>query len=148
MLEKLYVKYMPLYFFGLVYMMLFGCGRTAGEIGNLQLKPFHMILNFTSFKVPFEDFFLNIVCNVVVFMPFGFLGLIHKNCKNIGILLPLFICGIISIELTQHFTGRGVADIDDVFLNTIGMLSGYFLFSKLAISEEEEIHDLEWQTES
>lgn len=148
MLEKLYVKYMPLYVFGLVYMMLFGCGRTAGEIGNLQLKPFHMILNFTRYQVPFEDFFLNIICNVLVFMPFGFLGVIHKNLRNAGILIPVFICGIISIELIQHFTGRGVADIDDVFLNTIGMLSGYFVFTKFTSDEQEELQELEWQTKS
>lgn len=29
------------------------------------------------------------------------------------------------IELAQLYTARGTADIDDVFLNTFGMLIGY-----------------------
>jgi glycopeptide antibiotics resistance protein len=30
------------------------------------------------------------------------------------------------IELAQYYTARGTADVDDVFLNTFGMLIGYF----------------------
>jgi len=32
------------------------------------------------------------------------------------------------IESIQYISGRGVADVDDVFLNTLGMLIGFFLF--------------------
>ena len=31
------------------------------------------------------------------------------------------------IELAQYYTARGTADVDDVFLNTFGMLIGYII---------------------
>lgn len=127
LIKDYYTGLIPFYTIFLLYMMLYGCGREAGEIGNLQLVPFRSIQHFLLPQIPFGKFFMNIICNIVVFIPFGWLGLSIKPLKNIFLLLPLYILGIISIELTQHFTGRGMADIDDVILNTLGMLSGYFI---------------------
>ena len=69
---------------------------------------------------------VNIVGNILVFIPFGWIGLLIKKLNNLPLLLFLFISGISVIELAQYYTARGTADVDDVFLNTFGMLIGYF----------------------
>lgn len=128
-LRKYYTTLIPFYTFFLLYMMLFGCGRMSGEVGNLQLTPFRSIHYFTAPSVPFSKFFLNVVCNIVVFVPFGWMGLSFRKMQSFFLLLPLFVVAIIGVELTQHFSGRGTADVDDVILNTLGMSTGYFFLS-------------------
>ncbi len=136
-MKECFKAMLPVYTLLLIYMMLFGMGREAGEIGNLQLTPFRSIERFSSSLVPLNDFIVNIICNIAVFMPFGGLGLYHKFFNPLYIKLPTFVLFIILVELTQHFSGRGVADIDDVILNTIGMLSGYVFYQLLGKEKSE-----------
>ena len=147
MIRSYYSYILPFYTAFLLYMMLFGMGREAGEIGNLQLKPFRSIHFFFVADVSFGRFFLNIICNIAVFVPFGWLGLSFKKVRSIFVLFPVFVFGIMAVELIQHFSGRGTADIDDVILNTVGMLSGYFFLAvfrrKLLQSELDTLDKLE-----
>lgn len=107
--------------------------------------PFETISKFFSTDVSFYDFFINIICNIFLFVPFGFLGLIFKSFNSIKIILPFFIFAIMVMEFLQTITGRGYGEIDDVILNTTGMLIGfilkkYFLKNKSAqIIKESEI---------
>ncbi|OAH64484.1 hypothetical protein AXA65_19210 [Chryseobacterium sp. FP211-J200] len=106
--------------------MFYGCGRHP-EFGFLQLNPLQSITYFLRYNNFFsEKFMVNIVGNILVFIPFGGLGLLIKKLNNLPLLFFLFVCGISMIELAQYYTARGTADIDDVFLNTFGMLIGYF----------------------
>ena len=107
--------------------MFYGCGRHP-EFGFLQLNPLQSITYFLRYNHVFsETFMVNIVGNILVFIPFGGLGLLVKKLNNLPLLFFIFICGICLIELAQYYTARGTADIDDVFLNTFGMLIGYSL---------------------
>ncbi len=147
MLRSYYSYLLPFYVLFLLYMMLFGMGRFAGEVGNLQLIPFHSIKFFFIADVGFGRFFINIICNIVVFVPFGWLGLSFKPLRSLWVLLPVFVFGIIGVELTQHFSGRGTADIDDVILNTLGMLTGFIFLQafqkRLLKTELERLNKLE-----
>ena len=107
-------------------MMFYGCGRHP-ELGFLQLNPLQSITYFLRYNEFFsETFMVNIVGNILVFIPFGWIGLLIKKLNKLPLLLFLFISGISVIELAQYYTARGTADVDDVFLNTFGMLIGYF----------------------
>ena len=68
---------------------------------------------------------VNILGNIIVFIPYGWLGILDKRLNKLPLLSFLFISWICAIELTQYYTARGTADVDDVFLNTLGMLIGY-----------------------
>lgn len=114
-----------------MYMMLIGFGRISTEIRPLQLIPFETISKFFSTDVSFYNFFINIICNIILFIPFGFLGLIFKYFKSIKFLFPFFISAIIFMEFLQTFSGRGYGEVDDVILNTIGMLIGFAIFKFL-----------------
>lgn len=125
-MKRYYAVLIPFYTIFLLYMMFYGCGRHP-EFGFLQLNPLQSITYFLRYNNFFsETFMVNIVGNILVFIPFGGLGLLIKKLNNLPLLFFLFVCGISVIELAQYYTARGTADIDDVFLNTFGMLIGYF----------------------
>lgn len=128
-MKRYFAVGITLYTLFLLYMMFFASGREASEISYLQLKPFITIEKF--FKdthIGKEDFLVNIIGNVFVFSPFGWLGLCIRKFNHLVPAAFFFLIIISSIETLQYFTGRGVADIDDVLLNSTGMLIGFLLF--------------------
>lgn len=76
---------------------------------------------------------VNLLGNVVCFMPFGFLlptiskKKVFKNFLSVTFMAMLFSIGI---ETAQLLTKVGAFDVDDIFLNTVGGLLGY-IFMKL-----------------
>lgn len=89
--------------------------------------------NFIPFKEIFRYeigsrlFVKNIVGNILLFLPYGYFSSEYLNCKKIK--LPCFLTLLVSItiELVQLRIGR-TFDIDDVILNTLGGMLGYFLY--------------------
>ncbi|MFQ9515733.1 MAG: VanZ family protein [Eubacterium sp.] len=73
---------------------------------------------------------VNLLGNIVCFMPFGFLlptvsrKKVFKNVISVTLFAMLFS---VLIETAQLVTKVGAFDVDDIFLNTIGGLSGYIL---------------------
>lgn len=71
---------------------------------------------------------LNIFGNIIPFMPFGFfLPLAFGKMNKFRF---VFICGlsfVLFAEIFQFFTRLGSFDIDDIFLNMIGIISGYLI---------------------
>ena len=95
---------------------------------RINLIPFHSISGFFR-HFRFSTFMINIVGNIVMFIPWGFgLPLLWKKRQSVfsavlfSALLPLFI------ETAQLFIQRSV-DVDDLILNFAGGLSGYILYS-------------------
>ena len=81
------------------------------------------------FRYPFGShlFFKNVVGNVIMFAPYGFfLGYFLKLEKGTSVFILSFLTSI-TIETVQLVIGR-VFDIDDIFLNIIGGLIGYYSY--------------------
>ncbi|SHM31238.1 VanZ family protein [Chryseobacterium polytrichastri] len=128
-MKKYFAIFITTYTILLLYMMFYGSGREASEIGYIQIKPFHTIhLFFSGNHISSKDFIINIIGNIFLFSPFGWLGLTLKKFNHILPITLFFIVAITAIEITQYYSGRGVADIDDVLLNTLGMAIGFVLF--------------------
>lgn len=119
--------------------MFFGCGRVAGEMGFLQLHPFKTIKYFLGDNIETQKFAVNIIGNILVFTPFGWLGLWSKKTFSLPRLFLGFPIVITLIELIQYLTGRGTADVDDLFLNTLGMILGYLSFRIFEVLASEEL---------
>ena len=72
---------------------------------------------------------INIIGNIVAFMPIGLLlPLWHTRGRRLrnGALIG---CGLsITIESLQWIQGQRVTDVDDVMLNTLGAVLGYLVF--------------------
>lgn len=95
---------------------------------RINLIPFRSIRAFFR-HFQFDTFMVNIVGNIVMFIPWGFgLPLLWKKRQSVfsaiffSALLPLFI------ETVQLFIGRSV-DVDDLILNFVGGILGFILYS-------------------
>ena len=97
--------------------------------------------NLIPFKVLFETyqevfvngyinyFLINFLGNIILFIPFGLiLPLLWKTSTKKTILIGF--CSSLFIEICQMFLTRGT-DIDDVMLNTTGVVLGILVFKFL-----------------
>ncbi len=124
-----------LYIIVLSYFLFFSesFGRGNSSIGyryNLELLV--EIKRFIKYRqqVGFDVFVINILGNIVAFMPFGFLlPIIHNKYR--GLLRVAFYSLLFSltVEAIQMLSRVGIFDVDDILLNTIGGILGYLLFA-------------------
>ena len=96
---------------------------------HANLTPFSTIRLFSSARVSSEYSYKNIGGNIIGFIPLGILfPLAFPFLKN-RIRLTGFIFAIsLLFETFQLITGIGVFDVDDLLLNTLGGIAGYFLY--------------------
>lgn len=89
----------------------------------MNLSPFH---DYSSGK---GDTVRQILLNVIMMMPFGFLMPIVKKQKLFSCILWTFLFSL-SIELLQPLIGGfRSSDVTDLITNTVGGMIGYFLYS-------------------
>ena len=90
--------------------------------------------NFTLFKTirMYIDYsyklnsFENLVGNIVVFVPFGFLlPYVMKRGRNFFVMLLNAFVLVLGIEVFQLFSAFGAFDVDDILLNCLGAVLGY-----------------------
>lgn len=71
---------------------------------------------------------LNLIGNIIPFMPFGaFLPFVYPKINSF---IKVFLIGflfVLSIETFQLVTNLGVFDVDDIILNMVGICLGYFI---------------------
>lgn len=125
-----------LYLVALTYFMFFAdaFGRTGHSRQDYayNLELFKEIKRFYQYRevLGIQVFLLNIVGNVIGFMPFGFfLPIVSRrgrrhwyNTVLLGFTLSL------CIEVTQLVYKVGSFDVDDLLLNTIGVVAGYMVY--------------------
>ncbi len=90
--------------------------------------------NFTLFKTirMYIDYsyklnsFENLVGNIVVFVPFGFLlPYVLERGRNFFVMLFNTFLFVLGIEVFQLFSAFGAFDVDDILLNCSGAALGY-----------------------
>ena len=93
--------------------------------------------NFTLFKtirmyIDYSDrlnSFENLVGNVVVFIPFGFLlPYVIDWGRNFLVMLFHAFIFVVGIEFFQLFSAFGAFDVDDILLNCFGAVIGYVFY--------------------
>ena len=86
--------------------------------------PFREIMRY---RIDSTLFYRNVLGNILLFLPFGYLVSYYlKNTKYYIALLLTFITSV-STEVIQMYIGRSF-DIDDILLNLLGGLIGYLIF--------------------
>lgn len=97
----------------------------TGEYVNII--PFKTISGFFRDSTA-DEFWINIISNVVIFVPWGFLlPVLWSKFKKWTAVIPMCLGITVFIEIYQLFIWRNT-DIDDVILNFIGGIIGYALF--------------------
>ena len=103
------------------------------QLVTMQDVPGEHGVNITLFKeitrytVGSHLFYHNVIGNIALFVPFGFLTSYYLDLKKkrYNLLLTLLIS--VTIELIQLRIGRAF-DIDDIILNIVGSFIGYLLY--------------------
>ena len=74
-------------------------------------------------------FILNVVGNILVFVPFGMsLPALFSKCKSLFATTILTFEFSLCVELIQLLTKVGSFDVDDLLLNTIGGICGFLMY--------------------
>ena len=112
------------------------------------------VSNFIPFKEIFrynigsDKFIKNILGNIMLFVPYGFLASYLLNNKKFSVITILTLVASLTIETVQYYIGR-VFDIDDIILNLLGGIAGYLIFigidairSKVKILRNDTVLDV------
>ena len=110
--------------------------------------------NFIPFKEIFRyefgtpKFIRNVLGNIMLFIPFGFLSSYLLKNRKLGIVTILTLIASLTIETVQYYIGR-VFDIDDIILNLVGGILGFLIYigidairNKVKILKNDTVLDL------
>lgn len=120
-----------LYFFFLGYLLFIrGINYQDTEFLTVNFIPLSTMKRYFGLLVigEYRDFIINIIGNIVVFIPVGFFVISRMFKKRIVILIVMTLGIPIIIEMIQYLFSVGIMDIDDVILNVLGILIGYLVF--------------------
>lgn len=80
-------------------------------------------------RIPWTVRLMNLGGNIVGFIPFGMLLPLLFRRKPYFLLTVIYgFLFSLALELAQWFMAVGSFDVDDLFLNTVGVIVGYLLF--------------------
>lgn len=124
------------------FVLLFGIViiKFRGSFSELLIKmestPFGTNYNLIPFKSIGEQLShfsegwarFNLLGNIIPFVPFGFL--LPVVSEKINSFIKILFAGfgfLLFVEVFQFFTKLGSFDVDDIFLNMLGIFIGYLL---------------------
>lgn len=127
-----------IYIINLGYVLLFDqdFGRNAQHLVGFDLVNLEFMRTIQLFihgyqlgVISLESIIMNILGNVVIFMPMAyFLPIFFKKQRKWYVFFITMSLLVANIEILQMILQTGSADIDDWFLNVIGVMSLYGLF--------------------
>ena len=125
MLKKFYKFIILPYTIFLLYLMFFGMGRFQYDENVLRIEPLFSTLSYIENTIRWWDIIRVVLGNVVMFIPFGFLGWAFPQIKDLKNTVITFVSAIVIIEALQYFSRLGIFEVDDVILNTFGVYLGW-----------------------
>lgn len=130
-----------IYLMTLLYVVFFAKEMGRAEIASgykYNIHPFMEIKRYIKYlnddSVLGRISFLNIIGNVLVFIPFGFFmpWLTDKKSNFIITLIYGFALSL-AIEFVQLICKVGCFDVDDLMLNSLGVVLGYIAFKVIFV---------------
>ena len=118
------------YLIAIIYIWLLFEILTMTELNNISgmnLKPLSEILRY---EFGTKMFYYNVLGNIIIFIPFGYLIGEYVNPKKIWPIIVTTLLTSSVVEFVQLKIGRSF-DIDDIILNLVGGIIGYILFKAL-----------------
>lgn len=107
-------------------------GRTyADRTYHYNLMPFKEIKRFWTYRqtLDFWSVVLNLAGNIVAFIPFGaFLPRLFEKCRNFWLAMLFSFEFSLCVEIIQLVCKVGSFDVDDILLNTLGGVLGFFAY--------------------
>lgn len=123
-----------MYIIYLLYLVFFSSYYGRGYFHrSYNFIPFKTIIEYIFFSPSLNATVLNIVGNILAFVPMGFLvPIVFSKINRFKLIAILVLISTVSIEIIQFGIGVGTCDIDDVILNWIGGIIGFELSKVLS----------------
>ncbi|WP_333852223.1 VanZ family protein [Epilithonimonas sp.] len=131
--NRYYPVFINVYTIWILYLLFFASFRYSPTIlFEIKTVPFETINEYSTNVIRFDKIAAvkNILGNIILFVPYGFLGIIYPKLNQFKWLLLSFFLIINIVEFSQFYFKRGYADVDDVILNTFGALIGFLIYKK------------------
>ena len=109
-----------------IYLMCFFYILTFEDVdwSTANLIPFKEMFRF---EFGSKMFIRNVLGNILLFLPYGFYLSYFMKLMRVKYVLVFSIFVSIAVEVIQYRIGR-VFDIDDIILNIVGGILGYYLY--------------------
>lgn len=127
----LFLLYLTLLVYFLFFAESFGRTDPVRQGYSYNLIPFKEITRFWIYreKLGIRAMMLNIVGNIVAFMPCGFfLPIVSRRSKKWYNTVAISFTFSLFVETIQLISRVGSFDVDDLLLNTAGAVFGYWLY--------------------
>ena len=109
----LFIAYLLILFFIVTY-----------PVNDYGYNNYNIFKELLRYKIGSTGFFNNIIGNILLFIPFGMFLRYYFKLKIISLIFITILYSL-SIEITQILISR-VFDIDDIILNLVGSVIGYY----------------------
>ena len=100
---------------------------TSNDVSGIHGVNITLFKELTRYQVGSKLFYRNIIGNIMMFIPFGFFTSYYLKLDKKGLVFFITLVISIIIESIQLKIGRAF-DIDDILLNMIGGILGYYLY--------------------
>jgi glycopeptide antibiotics resistance protein len=95
----------------------------SDTISSYNLVPFKEMFRYDFGTILF---YKNIVGNLLIFVPFGLFISYYLKTKHVSLIIILSLILSVTIEFAQRLIIGRVFDVDDIILNVVGGIIGYF----------------------
>ncbi len=132
-IRRYYPLFINVYTVWILYLLYFASFRYSKTIlFEIKTVPFQTINEYSTKVILWdkEEAFKNVFGNIILFIPYGFLGILYPKLNQFKWLFITFFLTINLVEFSQYYFRRGFADIDDVILNATGVIIGFFIYKK------------------
>lgn len=133
--RKIYRTFIFPYTIFMLYLMFIGFGREQHEANIVRLLPLVSTILFVQNTTSWESIIINLFGNIIMFIPFGFLGWLNAKYFSLKKLIVDFLSALIIVEALQYLTRLGVFDIDDLALNSLGVWIGFQMRKLFSVNE-------------
>lgn len=125
----LFVVYIVFVFYFLLISEIYGRTGEMKEY-HYNLVLFQEIKRFWNYRKQLGIFSVmaNLAGNILIFIPFGFIVPMASERRSVFATAVGALLLSLLIETIQLFTKVGCFDVDDLLLNAIGGVAGYFIF--------------------
>ncbi len=119
------IVFFVIYILSLVALLFFGSANRGYEYRSVNLVPFKTIeLYLTTTALSGTVKLLNLVGNVLIFVPLGFYLSVFSHRLHLLVRLVILLAVPVTVEILQYIFKTGASDVDDVILNFAGGLLG------------------------
>ncbi len=139
LLHKIAILLFVAYVTMLCYFLFFAESLDRNYINRVyqyNLIPFKEIKRFWIHRDVLDTraVMLNLMGNIVAFIPFGMLlPALFQKCRNFFLTVLFSMEFSLCVEVIQLVCKVGIMDVDDIILNTAGGIIGYILYWFLSI---------------